>query len=339
MKKSKAKTLLPALGTLVVGLAVGGFVFGGGDAAAADYDGDGERQRGFLGRLFNRGAADGEEEDAGPVFAVNTIAATQGSIQDFIGLSGDVVASSTVDAFAEAAGRVERVFVTVGQRVHRGQAIAMVDPSRPGLDFQPHTVTAPVAGTIVVLPVQVGMTINQAVPLARIASGNTLEIRLFVAERFISRMSLNLPAEITLAAWPGEVFHGRISEIAPTLDPISRTMEIRVRMTAPGDRFRAGMFANVRLITEQKEDVVKIPASAMVTRFGGHYVYVVERDEESPDRNVARRRSIVTGILSEGMLEVQSGLAPNEEIVARGQTMLDDGVRVNVIERIESIGG
>jgi len=334
---AKAKAFLPALGTLVVGLILGGFVFGGG--GSGDYDEDGERRQGFLSRLFSRGAGD-EEEEEGPVFAVNTIAAAQGSMRDFIGVSGDVLASSMVDAFAETPlARVEQVFVTIGQHVTRGQAIATVDPSRPGMTFQLSTVTAPVSGTIVALPAQIGMTITQAVPLARIASGNTLEIRLFVAERFISRMALGLPAEITLAAWPGEVFYGTITELAPTIDPISRTMEVRVQVSARAYRLRSGMFANVRLITERKDNVVKIPSSALVTRLGSHYVYVVEPDPENPERNVARRRSIVTGIVSEGMLEVQSGLAPNEEVVARGQTMLEDGVRVNVIERIEPIGG
>jgi len=273
-----------------------------------------------------------------PVFAVNTVVAAQGPIQDFIGLSGDVIASSTVDAFAEAAGRVESVFITIGQYVARGQAIALVDPSRPGMTFQPHTVTAPVSGTVVALPAQVGMTVSQMVPLARIASGNTLEVRLFVAERFISRVSMGLPAEITLAAWPGETFVGNVSEVSPTLDPISRTMEIRVNVNAPGDRLRSGMFANVRLITERKENVVKIPAGAMITRFGGRYVYVVEQDPESPEYSIALRREVTPGIMVDGMVEIQDGLASGEEVVARGQTMLESGVRVNVIDRLEPVG-
>jgi len=288
----------------------------------------------------DRGARGGGEDAAPviPVFAVNTTTAARGPIQDFIGLSGDVIASSTIDAFAEAAGRVERVFVSVGQQVNRGQAIATVDPSRPGMTFQPYTVTSPVSGTVVSLPVQVGMTISQAVPLARISSGNALEVRLFIAERFISRISMGLPAEITLAAWPGEIFSGQISEISPTLDPISRTMEIRVRVSTPGDRLRAGMFANVRLITDRREDVVKIPASAMVARFGGQFVYVVAPDPENGDFSIAIRRAVVPGILVDGMAEIQSGLEPDEEIVSRGQTMLEDGARVNVVDRTAPVG-
>jgi RND family efflux transporter MFP subunit len=221
----------------------------------------------------------------------------------------------------------------VGQQVNRGQRIAAVDPSRPGMNFQWSFANAPISGTVVTLPAQVGMTISQAVPLARIASGSALEVRLFVAERFISKMALNLPCEITLDAWPGEVFRGSIRELAPTIDPASRTMEIRVNVNNTGARLKPGMFAKVKIITERKDNIVKIPASALVSRFGEQYVYVVEQDPENPEHNIVRRRNVVPGIHIDGVLEIQSGLEANEEVVARGQTLLEDGVRVNVIER------
>jgi RND family efflux transporter MFP subunit len=194
-------------------------------------------------------------------------------------------------------------------------------------------VTAPITGTIIALPAQVGMTISQAVPLARISGGGGLEIRLYVAERFISKMALNLPCEISLDAWPGEVFRGGIRELAPIVDPASRTMEVKVNVGTPGSRLKAGMFAKVRIITERKNNIVKIPATAMLSRFGEQYVYVVEKDSENPDQTVVKKRIVVPGISIDGALEIQKGLDPDEEIVVRGQTLLNDGARVNVIER------
>jgi len=274
-----------------------------------------------------------EGEKPVPVFAVNTTTAVQGQIQDYIALAGDIVAGSTVDVYSEAAGKIAEVYVVVGQRVDRGQRVAAVDPSRPGMEYRWSVATAPISGTIVALPAQVGMTISQAVPLARISGGNGLEIKLYVAERFISKMAMNLPCIVSLAAWPGEVFQGSISEVAPTVDPTSRTMEIRVTVRNPGNKLKTGMFAKVRIITESKNDIVKIPASAMLSRFGEQYVYVVEKDSVDPQHNIVRKRAVKPGILIDGVLEIQSGLAPNEEIVTRGQTLLEDGVRVNIIER------
>ena len=270
-----------------------------------------------------------------PVFAVNVIPAAEGPIQDYLALSGDIVASSTVDTFSDAAGRISRVYVQVGSRVNRGDPIADVDPSRPGMEFVHSVVRAPVSGTIVALPAQVGMTISQAVPLARIAGGDGLEIRLFVAERFISRINLYQPCEIILDAWPGYVFRGSVGEISPTVDPVSRTMEIRVSVENPGAMLRPGMFARVQIVTERREDIVKIPIGGMVTRFGEQFVFTV--DYSDPEIPVARRRPIVPGIQIDGIMEVRSGLMPHEEVVVRGQSLLEDGSRVNIIDRLAPI--
>jgi multidrug efflux pump subunit AcrA (membrane-fusion protein) len=275
----------------------------------------------------------GPAEIPAMVFAVNTTSAVQGQIRDYIALSGDIIAGSTVDVYSDAAGKIAAVYVAVGQRVNRGARIAAVDPSRPGMDFQLGIATAPISGTVVALPAQVGMTISQAVPLARLSGGGALEIKLFVAERFISKMAMNLPCEISLDAWPGDVFQGSISEIAPTVDPASRTMEIRVNVNNAGSKLKPGMFAKVRIITERKNNIVKVPTSAMLSRFGEQYVYVVEKDSENPEQNVVKKRIVVPGINIDGTLEIQNGLKADEEVVVRGQTLLDDGVLVNIIER------
>jgi RND family efflux transporter MFP subunit len=178
------------------------------------------------------------------------------------------------------------------------------------------------------------MTISQAVPLARIAAGSALEIKLYVAERFISKISMGLPCEISLDAWPGEVFRGTISEVSPVVDPASRTMEVRVNVDNPGSRLKSGMFAKVRIITERKNSIVKIPAGALIERLGEEYVFTVEADPENAGGFVARKTTIKPGIVIDGVMEVQEGLKADTEIVVRGQTLLTDGARINIIEKV-----
>lgn len=272
-----------------------------------------------------------------PVFAVNTTTAVKGQIQNYISFSGDIIPGSTVDTYSDAAGRIVQLHVSVGDRVVRGAPIATVDPSRPGMTYRHSVATAPIGGTIIALPAQMGMTVSQAVPLARISGGSGLEIKLNVAERFISKMAVNLSCEITLDAWPGEVFRGSISELSPTLDAASRTMEVRVIVRDADSKLKSGMFAKVRVVTESKEDIVKIPAAAMISRFGEQFVFLIEKDPNDPRFNIVRKRIIVPGINIDGVMEVQSGLSPDDEIVIRGQTLLDDGSRVNIIERIKTL--
>jgi multidrug efflux pump subunit AcrA (membrane-fusion protein) len=289
-----------------------------------------DRIRAFQERLAGKGAPPAAPPV--PVFAVNTTTPAQGQIQDYLALSGDIVAGSTVDTYSEAAGKITRLYVSPGSVVRKGDPIVLVDPSRPGMNYVESVVRAPIGGTVVSLAAQLGMTISQQLSLAKIAGGGGLEIKLYVAERFISRIKLRQPCEVRLDAWPGEVFRGTVHEIAPTVDPASRTMELRVNVENRAAKLKAGMFAKVRLITETKENIVKIPANALVERFGESFVFVVEPDD-SGEGFVARRRNVNPGILIDGVLEITEGLSSTDEIIIRGQTLLQDGAKVNIVER------
>jgi multidrug efflux pump subunit AcrA (membrane-fusion protein) len=324
MKKMQIKTVIPAICVIAAILLVAALAGCKKDEAGTD------------------AAKGGAAVPAATVFAVNTTTAVKGQIRDYLALSGDIVFGSSVDTYSDVAGKVTQLYVSVGNRVTKGDAVASVDPSRPGMTFKEGIARAPISGVVTGIPAQVGMTISQAVPLARIAGvgtagGQALEIKLYVAERFISKMALSLPCEITLDAWPGEVFRGSITEVAPTVDSVSRTMEVKVNVENPGSKLKAGMFAKVRIITEQKNNIVKIPSGALVQRFGESYVFTVESapaEAEGDPVFVARRKVVVPGILIDNVLEIQEGLKADEEIIIRGQTLLDDGVRVNIIDRV-----
>ena len=69
------------------------------------------------------------------------------------------------------------------------------------------------------------------------------------------------------------------------------------------------MFAKIKLITESKDNIVKIPATAVVRRFGKTWVFVVKEDSERAGGYLVERRDIVPGILIDDSLEVENGLA------------------------------
>jgi len=275
---------------------------------------------------------------AGPpvqVYAVSTTTAVQGQIQDYLALSGDIYASSTVDTYSDIAGKVSKLYVSIGSRVQKNAPVAEVDPSKPGMDYVPSVVKAPLTGTIVTLPAQLGMTVSPMVSLARISGGTGLEIWLNVAERFISKIALNQSCEVTVDAYPGQTFKGTTFELSPTLDSAARTMLVKLTVDNSSGKLKAGMFAKVRIITEAKNNIVKIPFQAVISRNGDQYVFVI--DKTDPNALVARKRIITPGISIDGVLEVTQGLAPNEVFVIQGQTLLDDGYRINVISQIAPI--
>ena len=285
----------------------------------------------------NAGGAD-ESLNEKPVFAVNTTKASAGELQDYLALSGDIIAGSTVDVYSDAAGKITRINVAIGSRVTRGQAIAIVDPSKPGMRYTDYIVRAPIAGTVVGLPGQVGMTISQQVSVARLSGTGALEIALNIPERFISKIALNQACLVTLDAYPGETFRGSIREISPVVDNASRTMAIKLNVENQGSRLKAGMFAKVKIITQTKNGIVRIPAAALVERMGETFVFTLAPDPEDPAYQIVVKKTIVKpGINVDNVLEIQEGLAPDEEIISKGQTLLSDGARIKVVERSPAI--
>ncbi len=300
----------------------------------------------------------GEEQQT--VFAVSTIQSIRGQIKDYIDVNGDVVTKTKVDTYPDTAGKLSSLYVEVGDRVRKDQVIAEVDPSRPGMQFSASPVKAPISGMITALPVQVGSTVSQQMTVAQVSKMDDLEIRVHVAERFISKMQVGLPAEITFEAYPSRSFTGRVREISPVVDPVSRTLELKISLSDGTDVLKSGMFGEVKIITEEKAKVVKIPSESLVRRFGEDFVFVVNRDaaagtdtsgteaeteagndeagsEESTKLGIAERRKVSAGIEIDQKLEIQSGLEPGEEVVYRGQTLLEDGSKVRVVEQVQPL--
>jgi len=272
-------------------------------------------------------------DPAQTAFAVATTTAQRGQISDYLAVSGDVVSASTIDLFPDVAGKVSKLLVDVGSRVGRDQGIVEVDPSRPGMTYVPSLVKSPIAGTVVSIPVEVGGTVAPSIPVARIASTNSLELRCYVAERFVSKMKVGLDADLSLEAYPGQTFHAVVRELSPVLDPVSRTLEVKLAIRDTGGALKAGMFAKVKIYTEEKSGVVVVPSGAVVQRSGEYFAFVVVDDPAKPGTSVVQKRKVKEGLLVDDRLEVVEGLSQGDQVVLRGQTLLDDGVKVNVVSR------
>jgi len=143
---------------------------------------------------------------------------------------------------------------------------------------------------------------------------------------------VGLPVELTLDAYPGRTFYGRVRELSPTVDPVSRTMEVRITVKNEDNALKTGMFAKIKIITEEKSSIVKIPAAAIVRRYGEQYVFTVETDPKDPAFTIAHKRIVTPGILIDDQAEIREGLEADAEVVLRGQSLLEDGVRVRVVE-------
>lgn len=271
------------------------------------------------------------------LFAVSTIAAARGELKDYLEFGGDVSAKTSVDALPDAAGKIAEVRVAVGDRVEKNQILAYVDPSRPGMTYELSAVKAPIAGTVTAVNVVVGSMVSQQLSVAKVSKIDALQVTMNVPERYVSKIKLNQNAELRFDAWPGEVFPAVVSEVSPVLDSTSRSMSVKLEPAANSGRIKAGMFARVKLITDTRTDIVIVPESSVITRYGEPSVFTAGTD--AAGQAVARRQIVKAGIRVDDKIEILSGVKPGDEIIARGQTLLEEGSYLNVVSRLEPLSG
>lgn len=307
-----------------------------------------------------KGPAKNAAEEETTTYAVSAYKTVAGNFDDYLEFGGDVASVNAVDIMPDQAGKITNIRVSVGDMVRKGDVIAYVNPQRAGMVYQDSPVTSPISGRITAIPAQIGATVSQAYPVAKVARTDELEIKINIAERFVSRISDNQAATITLDSYPGVTFKARVSEVSPVLDTATRTMACKLRLDPPDSRVKVGMFARVKLVTKSSKNAIVVNNSSIVTRDGKPHLFVVQRPENKPaeapsadnaktadaEKSKAEEKKPVTtvklqpvtlGISVDGKTEIVDGITAGEEIVIKGQTLLNDGAEVNVISVATSL--
>lgn len=268
------------------------------------------------------------------IFAVSTTTVTKGELKNYLEFGGDVSAKTNIDVLPDATGKIAEVKVKVGDIVEKNQVIALVDASRPGMNYEPSPVKAPISGTITAVNVVTGSMVSQQLSVARVSKMESLQIGMNVPERFVSKIKADQNAYLRFDAYPGEVFPAKIIEISPVLDQTSRTMAVKLALQNQDPRVKAGMFARVKLITDTRSNIVKIPETAVVTRFNESFVFIAIHGEKE---TTVKKQIVTPGIRVDDKIEILAGLSPNDEIVVRGQTLLEDASLINIVSKIEPL--
>ncbi len=276
-------------------------------------------------------AAKEEEKEVETLYAVSTYKTVEGNLDDYLEFGGDVASVNEVMVLPDQAGKITNILVKVGEMVKKDQVIAYVNPLRAGVVYNDSPVKAPIAGRITSLPVTVGSTVSQSSSVAKVARTDELEIRINIAERFISRITNGQSATVTFDAYPSVVFGAKVFEVSPVLDTSTRTMGVKLRLNPPDSRVKVGMYGRVRLVTDSVKNAIVLPSSALVTRDGKDYVFVITSPKSGKNAAVVGLKPVTKGISVDNNVEITKGLEIGEEVVIKGQTLLNDGSKVNVV--------
>ncbi|MFQ5576461.1 MAG: efflux RND transporter periplasmic adaptor subunit, partial [Anaerolineae bacterium] len=188
---------------------------------------------------------------------------------------------------------------------------------------------APFDGQVAEVYVTTGSVASPQSPAIKLISQD-LEVLVDVPENQISTLHRNQPAALKVTAFPGQDFPALITSVAPAADSASHTFPVKISPLDEAGKLRAGMFADIAILLEEKTGVVLIPRSAVTIVRGQEVVYVV-----SADGKTVSMRPVVTGLSDDGRVEIVDGLAPDETVVVAGLSSLSDGAAVEIVARTE----
>lgn len=176
---------------------------------------------------------------------------------------------------------------------------------------------APIAGTVIERNVALGQMIEPAHVAFRIGDLTSVWLVAHVFERDAVRVAIGTPARVTLAAFPGQTFTGRVTWVGRQVEASSRTIPVRAELANPGGLLRPGMSASAWLqVSTAGQNVVTVPVAALQRLRDQWVVFVPTGPRTFEIRNVGRGRDL------QGEVEVLAGLRPGETVVVDGAFLL-----------------
>jgi cobalt-zinc-cadmium efflux system membrane fusion protein len=166
-------------------------------------------------------------------------------------------------------------------------------------------------------PGEFSKSLDNADPLMTIADLSTVWIVGDVFEKDISKVQPGTHVTVTIDAFPGQQWTGKIDSIAGTLDPTTRTLKVRVELNNPGDKLKPEMFATIHVDLGRRTAIV-VPSSAVIHE-GQNTVVLVDNGGKPEEQNVT------TGQAVDGRVEITSGLQTGQKIAVNGAELLTGG--------------
>lgn len=171
--------------------------------------------------------------------------------------------------------------------------------------------TAPFAGTVVQKKATVGELGSPSEAVFTIADLSKVWVEANLTEDLLAKVKLGDAATITVGAYPGERFAGRVAYLASALDKDTRTTAARIEVMNKDGRLKPEMFANATIATGGKSEAISVPSDAILLLQGQPTVFVAEHGG-------FEARAVETGEKLPGRTVIKSGLKAGEQVVAAG---------------------
>jgi membrane fusion protein, multidrug efflux system len=194
-------------------------------------------------------------------------------------------------------------------------------------------IRAPFSGRLGIRQINLGQYLTAGAPIVTLTDLSSLYVNFTLATDLRPQIIVGQEVDVTVDAFPGRVFHAKVTTIEPQVSPDTRTMQIQATMNNPDDALLPGMFVNAAVVLPSRPDTMVVPETAVEYTLYGDSVYVIKNDgRDAKGHPILRavRTPVTTGKRWDGKVAILEGLKPGERVVAAGQVKLQNGIEVAV---------
>lgn len=184
------------------------------------------------------------------------------------------------------------------------------------------TIHAPFSAYVKDRQVTPGQFVQPNRALLTLVQTNPIRLRLEVPERMAPWIRNGQIAEVSMEAFAGRTFQGKVWRIAPTVEQTKRTFIVEALIDNPSGELKPGSYARATLPTNKVEQILLIPVRAVNYVFGSNKAYVVKG-------GAIETRDVKLGDRFEQQVEIIEGLAEGESVATSQLTKLDSGTKVS----------
>ncbi|NNK64179.1 MAG: efflux RND transporter periplasmic adaptor subunit [Gemmatimonadetes bacterium] len=225
-------------------------------------------------------------------------------------------------------------------RASSGLNAAEVGLRQAELRLERTSVRAPFQGRIADLRVFEGQYVAAGTELMTVVDLDPIKVEVSVLEAELGYLDEGRQARVTFAAFPDEVFLGRIETINPIVSE-ERTGRVTVHLSNPDGRVKPGMYADVTIDARSFPERILVPRSAILERDRRTMLFVYDGDDE---QGLAKWRYVTTGRENETLVEIVVSdetdmVDPGEVVLVDGHHYLAHDTRVRLVDNPATAGG
>lgn len=184
-------------------------------------------------------------------------------------------------------------------------------------------VVAPISGIITGNTLEPGTMVSNAQPSMNIVDINRVYVSIEVVEGLVNKLEKGQEVDLTIAAISEDPFNAVIDSINPIPDPRTQLYLVKVYVENIDNEIKPGMFANVNIPLEIKENVLSVPSEAIILQGEKNIVYVVENGK-------AIEKEVEIGLDNGVEVEIISGLKDKEKVITKGLDYVKNGEDVKI---------